>query len=478
MFEFFLKKFSIDTFFALKDISISIESGECVGIIGKNGSGKSTLLKLIANITKPTSGKIKTKGKIAGLIELGAGFHLELTGKENIFLYGAILGMTRKEIKEKFNSIVEFSELGEWLETPVKFYSSGMFVRLSFAIIIHSNPDILLIDEAIVVGDEDFQKKCFKKIEEFKKSKKIIIFVSHDTDLVCKHTERVIYLEKGRIIADGKPKEVINIYKNKITKLGVSYNVFDDSIELLPFSIKAIRKNVDYISIVYQNVSNMGEKAEENIEEKLKILLEKKLVDEIYIFTPDLTKTPQENEIKKRNIGLELSRKNEQTYHLSMDCDEFYLSKDIKYAIEKIKDNNYDTSYCLMQTFYKNPTTKIIPPEKYAVTFFFKIRNNINFELNKISPCIVDPTRSIAPENFIIFERNEIEMYHMSYVRNNLAKKLRNSSARINFQTKEKVILDHFQNWKKGDKALLAGLEDRYLNTTEVDNFFDINIEN
>ncbi|MEI8174730.1 MAG: ABC transporter ATP-binding protein [bacterium] len=209
---YLLKRDSPDNFYALNDISLSLKPGETLGIIGKNGSGKSTLLKVIANITKSSSGTLKVKGKIASLIELGTGFHQELTGRENIFLYGAILGMSKKEINENFDKIVEFAELREWLDTPIKFYSSGMFARLGFAIIAHSNSDILLIDEAIAVGDEQFQQKCFKKIDEFKKDKKIIVLVSHSHEVISQHTERAIWLDKGKIMADGKSEEVVEKY--------------------------------------------------------------------------------------------------------------------------------------------------------------------------------------------------------------------------------------------------------------------------
>ncbi|MCX6751898.1 MAG: ABC transporter ATP-binding protein [Candidatus Nomurabacteria bacterium] len=213
---YLFKRNSPDNFYALDDISFSLKPGDTLGIIGKNGSGKSTLLKVIANITKSSSGTLKVKGKIASLIELGAGFHQELTGRENIFLYGAILGMSKKEINENFDRIVEFAELQDWLETPIKFYSSGMFVRLGFAIVAHSDSDILLIDEAIAVGDEQFQQKCFKKIEEFKKDKKIIVLVSHSHEVISQHTERAIWLDHGKVMADGKSEEVINAYMYKM----------------------------------------------------------------------------------------------------------------------------------------------------------------------------------------------------------------------------------------------------------------------
>ena len=162
-----------DKFTALKDISFEIEKGDTVGIVGPNGSGKSTILKLIAGVMSPTSGQVIVNGKISPLIELGAGFHPELTGRENIFLNGAILGLKQKEIAEKFNNIVDFAELWEFIDQPVKHYSSGMYMRLAFAVAVHVDPEILLVDEILAVGDADFQAKCFEKMEEFKKSKNI-----------------------------------------------------------------------------------------------------------------------------------------------------------------------------------------------------------------------------------------------------------------------------------------------------------------
>lgn len=221
---YILKISSPNDFWALKDITLSLEPGDSIGIIGKNGAGKSTLLKTIAGITKPTSGKIEVRGKIAGLIELGAGFHLELTGKENIFLYGAILGMSHREILKNFNSIVEFAELSDWLDTPVKFYSSGMFLRLGFAIVVHSNPDILLVDEALAVGDSEFQTKCLEKIRELLSLKKIIIIVSHDTRIISEYTTKTLLLEHGEERAFGPTNEIISLYRRS---QGIQKNSFE-----------------------------------------------------------------------------------------------------------------------------------------------------------------------------------------------------------------------------------------------------------
>ena len=202
-----------ESFTALNDISFEIKRGETVGIIGPNGSGKSTILKLIAGVMWPTSGTVEVKGKISPLIELGAGMHPELTGKENVYLNGAILGLSQKEIKEKYKSIVDFAEIWEFINQPVKHYSSGMYIRLAFAIAVHVKPEILIIDEILAVGDANFQKKCFTKMEEFKKTKDVtIIFVSHSLGQVEKFCTRAIYVNDHKIQYDGETKEANKKY--------------------------------------------------------------------------------------------------------------------------------------------------------------------------------------------------------------------------------------------------------------------------
>lgn len=187
-------------FWALENVSFDVKQGETIGIVGPNGSGKSTLLKLIAGVSMPTKGKIRVKGRIAPLIELGAGFHPELTGRENVYLNGVILGMKRKEIDQKFKEIVDFAELWEFIDQPVKHYSSGMYLRLAFAVAVHTDPDILLVDEILAVGDKDFQKKCMEKIKTYISSGGILLFVSHDMNLINEICNRVVSLEKGRVV--------------------------------------------------------------------------------------------------------------------------------------------------------------------------------------------------------------------------------------------------------------------------------------
>jgi len=208
-----------ESFTVLNDISFEIKKGETVGIIGPNGSGKSTILKLIAGVMSPTSGTIKVNGSISPLIELGAGFHPELTGRENIFLNGSILGLSQKEIAKNFDSIVEFSELKEFIDQPVKHYSSGMYMRLAFAVAVHVHPEILIVDEILSVGDAAFQKKCFARMEEFKKSKDItIIFVSHSLGQVEKFCTRSIYINNHHLKYDGDPITANKIYISESEK--------------------------------------------------------------------------------------------------------------------------------------------------------------------------------------------------------------------------------------------------------------------
>jgi ABC-2 type transport system ATP-binding protein len=192
-----------DDFLALQGLSLDIHVGETVGLIGHNGSGKSTLLKVIGGIIRPTSGRLQRRGQVAALLELGAGFHPDLTGRENIFMNGSILGLTRKQLEAKFDEIVEFSGIGEFIETQVKFYSSGMYVRLAFAIAISIEPDILLVDEVLAVGDEAFQQKCMDKIRQFQKDGCAIVLVSHSAEQIRDMCDRVVVLEHGNVIFDG-----------------------------------------------------------------------------------------------------------------------------------------------------------------------------------------------------------------------------------------------------------------------------------
>jgi len=202
---------------ALDGVSFKVEKGQTFGIIGENGSGKSTLLKLVAGIAKPTAGRVAVNGKVSALIELGAGFHPEITGRENIFINGIMLGLSKKEINEKFDDIVRFAELEEFIDAPVKTYSSGMYMRLGFSVAINVNPEILLIDEVLAVGDASFIPKCLDRIDDFRRRKKTILFVSHDLATVEKICDRVAWMKNGRVITIGEPKRIVDAYLQDVT---------------------------------------------------------------------------------------------------------------------------------------------------------------------------------------------------------------------------------------------------------------------
>lgn len=202
-----------DDFKALDDVSFTIDQGESVALLGFNGSGKSTSLKLVSGVLLPTGGHVLTHGRVAGLIEVGAGFHPDLSGRENVFLNAAILGMSRAETTARFDDIVEFSEIGQFIDTEVKHYSSGMFVRLAFAVAIHTEMDTLLVDEVLSVGDEPFQKKCFAKFEELQNAGKTLMVVSHDLESVRRVCQRGILLRHGRLVHDGPIDETIAVLR-------------------------------------------------------------------------------------------------------------------------------------------------------------------------------------------------------------------------------------------------------------------------
>lgn len=214
----FKKQRTIERIHALRNVTFSVEQGEAVGIIGKNGAGKSTLLTLIAGVSTPNSGSIRVVGRIAPLIELGAGFHPELTGLENIYLNGAILGLSEKYIKSQLKAIINFSELEKkFIDMPIKHYSSGMYMRLAFSVAIFTDPEVLLVDEILAVGDVNFRKKCLDRMEDFRREGVTIIYVSHDLATIKNFCSRVLYLDKGNLLFDGNVEEGINMFhKNNI----------------------------------------------------------------------------------------------------------------------------------------------------------------------------------------------------------------------------------------------------------------------
>jgi lipopolysaccharide transport system ATP-binding protein len=201
-----------ETLWALKDVNFQVQQGEALGIIGRNGAGKSTLLKILSRVTATTSGVVKVKGRIASLLEVGTGFHPELTGRENVFLNGAIMGMSKTEISRKFEEIVDFSGVEQFIDTPVKRYSSGMYVRLAFSVAAHLEPEILIVDEVLAVGDMDFQKKCLGKMNDVTETGRTVLFVSHNMTAITRLCQRVVLMEKGAVVSDGVSTEVIAHY--------------------------------------------------------------------------------------------------------------------------------------------------------------------------------------------------------------------------------------------------------------------------
>jgi ABC-type polysaccharide/polyol phosphate transport system ATPase subunit len=219
---------SHEEFWALKNVSIQINEGQTIGILGRNGSGKSTLLKCVCGVLQPTSGEVVVRGKLAGLLELGAGFQLDLTGRENIYLNGSLLGMTKKEVDKVFDDIVDFSELEEFIDGPVKFYSSGMYVRLGFAVAVNVDPDILVVDEVLAVGDERFQRKCIDRVKLFQKEGRTILLVTHSPDQVRSICDRAVVLSHGDLVTDGPPGEAVRIFREGLLEEDNTLQLPDD----------------------------------------------------------------------------------------------------------------------------------------------------------------------------------------------------------------------------------------------------------
>jgi len=239
----------VEEFWALKDVSFEVERGEVLGIIGRNGAGKSTLLKVLSRITELTRGRIELDGRVASLLEVGTGFHPELSGRENIFLNGAILGMKRSEIKAKFDEIVAFAEVEKFVDTPVKRYSSGMYVRLAFAVAAHLEPDILIIDEVLAVGDVVFQKKCLGKMKSVAKSGRTVLFVSHNMQTVTGLTDRAILLDAGKVVANGPSTEVVEQY--------LSNQVAGDAVHEQAYDSASNQPQITRVELVTSHPSNL-----------------------------------------------------------------------------------------------------------------------------------------------------------------------------------------------------------------------------
>jgi ABC-type polysaccharide/polyol phosphate transport system ATPase subunit len=216
-----MRRVEQNVFYALKNVSFRVERGESLGVIGRNGAGKSTLLSLVAGLCEPNQGSVAVDGRVVALMELGSGFHGDLTGVENLFLNASLLGLGRKRTKEVFDSIVEFSGLGDFIEQPLRTYSSGMIMRLAFSVAIHVDPDILIVDEILAVGDANFYAKSFEKILEFRRSGKTLLFVSHSGAIVKQLCDRALWLDQGEVMADGSAQDVVSLYESGVTASNV-----------------------------------------------------------------------------------------------------------------------------------------------------------------------------------------------------------------------------------------------------------------
>jgi ABC-2 type transport system ATP-binding protein len=223
-----------EDFWALNQVSLQVKQGETVGILGRNGSGKSTLLKCICGVLQPTTGEVAVRGKLAGLLELGAGFQQELTGRENIYLNGSLLGMSKREVDRVFDAIVDFSELESFIDGPVKFYSSGMYVRLGFAVAVNVDPDVLVIDEVLAVGDERFARKCMARVDQFQREGRTILLVTHSVDTVRSICDRGVVLSHGRLVAEGQPGEMTRIFREGLMAEGHGMSIAEAAVVAVP----------------------------------------------------------------------------------------------------------------------------------------------------------------------------------------------------------------------------------------------------
>jgi homopolymeric O-antigen transport system ATP-binding protein len=217
---FFRHESTYHDFDAVKNVSFEVPKGQMLGLIGRNGSGKSTLLKIIAGVYRPTAGTVQVRGTVAPLIELGAGFHHELTGRENILINGLLMGYSKREMQQREERIIDFADIGDFIDSPVKQYSSGMYMRLAFSVATEIDPEILLIDEILAVGDAPFRQKCFERLQAFRDAGKTIVFVTHSMEQVKAHCDRAIFIERGSIMAAGLPREVVSIYENSPEVVG------------------------------------------------------------------------------------------------------------------------------------------------------------------------------------------------------------------------------------------------------------------
>jgi lipopolysaccharide transport system ATP-binding protein len=357
---------------ALKDINFEIKQGDTVGIIGKNGAGKSTLLKILSKVTSPTTGKIKVKGRIASLLEVGTGFHPELTGKENIFLNGAILGMTKAEVQRKLDEIIDFSGVEKYIDTPVKRYSSGMYVRLAFAVAAHLEPEILIVDEVLAVGDAEFQKKCLGKMKDVSKEGRTVLFVSHNMAAVRNLCSKGILIQNGGLIAFEEIEQVINLYQNSSNILISKEISFDNSPRRLP------PNNLLFDKIIFNNTP---------------FKFNEKLIFDVFL------KSKNSMDYKNLEFGLSINDKNSiQIIHISNK----FINKTLNFTAEK--------------THYRFEIDNILYPGFYSLTLFLRtegiiqdwVTEAVYFEIEDGNPYEFSNTNEI--QSLILPQFNILEI--------------------------------------------------------------------
>lgn len=312
-------KVPVKEHYALRDVSFQIQRGETVGIIGTNGSGKSTVLKIITGVVSPTEGETRVNGRISALLELGAGFNMEYTGLENVYLNGTMMGFSKEEIDGRLEEILKFADIGEFINQPCKTYSSGMFVRLAFAVAINIEPEILIVDEALSVGDVFFQAKCYRKFEEFKKQGKTIVFVSHDLGSISRYCDRVILLNKGIVVEEGSPKAMVDLYKKILVgregtagAAGEEKSSYQKPFERNPEVLEYGEKEAEILDFTMEDEKGTPSNTIHKMEEfviRMKVRFHQEIDDPIYAFT---IKDKRGNEITGTNTlyeGISVGRK-------------------------------------------------------------------------------------------------------------------------------------------------------------------------
>ena len=343
------KKSESGSVMALSDISFEVAQGEVLGIIGKNGAGKSTLLKVLSQITSPSSGEIKIKGRVASLLEVGTGMHPEMTARQNIFLNGAIMGMTRKEVASKLDEIVEFAGIAKYIDTPIKRFSSGMQVRLGFAVAAFLEPEILIVDEVLAVGDAEFQKKAIGKMKDVSKGEgRTVLFVSHNMGSVKSLCTRAVLIEQGRITKDGNPDDIISAYlkgSNEITNYKDNLGIEKPEFRLNTFGIKSVNKGVSE-PILRDNEIEVVIGFESQIEGSVHFTLKFKADDGQYIITTSSSHFPDIVKKGKQEVKMLIPKKflNDGTYHVDL-----LVVRDVKIVI--IQEND-------LVSFLVNPEQK------------------------------------------------------------------------------------------------------------------------